>query len=338
MLPLGSDESLALDIDPRGACIRSLRLRTASGVLELCLAYPATRRAEPDPFYVGAAVGRYAGRIARGHLQREGRVWSLARADGAPHCLHGGPGGFAARIWQVKEYAQGTGPCGSRLVLMLHSPDGDQGFPGALAAEIAFEILDGGVHSRASGFAYEVRATCDAPTVVNLTHHAYFNLDGGALGSVLDHELKLHAACYTPVDAEGIPTGVIERVAGSPFDFRDWRCIGDVVGESVPESVGGGRALPFGLDQNVIIDGPAGILRPAAALRSRRTGVQMSVFTTQPGMQVYSGGHLRAPFVPFGGICFETQNFPDAPNQPGFPDPWLLPGQVYHHRTEFRFG
>lgn len=338
MFSLGSDASLALDIDPHGACIRSLRLRTASGLRELCLAYPAAQRSEPDPFHVGTVIGRYAGRIARGHLQREGRMWSLARADGTPHCLHGGPEGFSARIWQIKEYVQDAEAYGSRLVLALRSPEGDQGFPGTLEAEIAFEILGGGVRSRASGFAYEVRATCDAATVVNLTHHAYFNLDGDAHGSVLDHELKLHATCYTPVDAEGIPTGVVASVAGTPFDFRDWRRIGEVIVESVEDSGRGGRVLPFGLDQNVIIDGKAGTLRPAAALRSQRTGVQMTVATTQPGMQVYSGGYLRTPFVPFGGICFETQNFPDASNQPGFPDPWVLPGEVYHHRTEFRFG
>jgi aldose 1-epimerase len=315
---LGAEDSIRLVVSPFGARITSIGIAGPRGPMEVCLAYPGGAAPAHDPWYVGTVLGRYAGRIAAGRLGRGGQQWRLARASGERHCLHGGPGGFHARDWQVKEYAADR-----RLVLDLQSPHGDQGFPGALHAEVTFELMGD------TGFALEVRATCDAPTVVNLAHHAYFNLDGGPPGSVLEHELKLHATHYTPVDSEGIPTGAIETVAGSPFDFRDPRRIGDVAGA--------GRRLPHGLDQNVIIDGPVGLLRPAAVLRSPRSGVQLTVSTTQPGMQIYSGGFLRVPFTRFGGICFESQNFPDAPNQPAFPDPWLLPGAVYRHRTEFSF-
>jgi len=342
---LGSEDALAIDIDTQGACIRSLRLLTPTGLRELCLSYPALATPKPDPFYVGTLLGRYAGRIAEGRLQRGANHWTLAKAEGERHCLHGGREGFSARVWQVKEYTPQSVECGadagasrlrasrlqaSRLVLGLHSPDGDQGFPGALDAEVLFETLAGTAGSPGAGFAYEVRATCDAPTVVNLSSHAYFNLDGRtAESTVLEHELMLHAARYTPCDAAGIPSGVIASVAGTPFDFRKRRRVGEVIGD--------GRALPLGLDQNVIIDGAEGTLRPAAALRSRASGVQMTVATTQPGMQVYSSGYLGSPFKKFGGICFETQNSPDAPHHPAFPGAWLLPGEVYRHRTEFQF-
>jgi len=325
---------LAIDIDARGASIRSLRLRTPAGVLELCLRYSEIAVLQPDPYYVGAMVGRYAGRIARGHLQRDENSCLLARAPGERHCLHGGPDGFSARPWQVKEYTpkiDDSASCrgSSRLILGLHSPDGDQGFPGALDVEVLFETLSS-AGSPGVGFAYEVRASCDAPTVVNLSSHAYFNLEGWTAGAtVLDHELVLHAATYTPCDAENIPLGVIASVAGTPFDYREWRRVGDVTGD--------GRPLPLGLDQNMIIDGTPGTLRPAAALRSRASGVQMFVATSQPALQVYSGGYLGSPFNKFAGICLETQNFPDAPNQPAFPNAWLLPGEQYRHRTEFQF-
>ncbi|MBM4214393.1 MAG: galactose mutarotase [Gammaproteobacteria bacterium] len=347
---LGSANALAIDIDTQGAGIRSLRLRIPTGLLELCLSYPALVAPRADPFYVGTLLGRYAGRIAEGRLQRGPNHWTLANVAGERHCRHGGADGFSARVWQVKEYTPQGGESGaragasrlqasrlrasrlraSRLVLGLHSPDGDQGFPGALDAEVLFETLAGTAGSPGAGFAYEVRAICDAPTVVNLSSHAYFNLDGSTQGStVLEHELMLHAATYTPGDAAGIPSGVIAPVAGTPFDFRQWRRVGEVIGD--------GGALPLGLDQNMIIDGAEGTLRPAAALRSRASGVQMTVATTQPGMQVYSGGYLGSPFKKFAGICLETQNFPDAPHHPAFPEAWLLPGEVYRHRTEFHF-
>lgn len=342
---LGSDESLAIDLDTRGAGIRSLRLRTPAGLIELCLGYPGPVAPDIDPFYVGTLVGRYAGRIAHGRLRRAENHWLLAKAEGERHCLHGGPQGFSSRVWQVKEYTPsgaelGSSRGGSRLLLGLHSPDGDQGFPGALDALVLFETLGGAAGAPSVGdppdvgFAYEVRARCDAPTVVNLSSHVYFNLEGNLEGvnagtTVCEHELRLHAAAYTPCDAEGIPSGVIAPVTGTPFDFREWRRVGEVIGE--------GRLLPSGLDQNLIIDGTPGKMRPAAMLRSRASGVQMTVATTQPGMQVYSGGYLGSPFKKFAGICFETQNFPDAPNHPAFPNAWLHPGEVYRHRTEFHF-
>ncbi len=238
-------------------------------------------------------------------------------------------------MWQVKEHIPSraephSSRGASRLLLGLHSPDGDQGFPGALDAEVLFETVGCEAAAPGVGFAYEVRARCDAPTVVNLSSHAYFNLEGATAGTtVLEHELRLHATAYTPCDAEGIPSGVIAPVAGTPFDFREWRRVGEVIGE--------GRLLPLGLDQNLIIDGTPGKMRPAAMLRAKTSGVQMTVATTQPGMQLYSGGYLGSPFEKFAGICFETQNFPEAPNHPAFPYAWLHPGEVYQHRTEFQF-
>ncbi|MFZ9305684.1 MAG: hypothetical protein ACO266_10665, partial [Steroidobacteraceae bacterium] len=186
---LGSDESLAIDLDTRGAGIRSLRLRTPAGLIELCLGYPGPVAPDIDPFYVGTLVGRYAGRIAHGRLRRAENHWLLAKAEGERHCLHGGPQGFSSRVWQVKEYTPsgaelGSSRGGSRLLLGLHSPDGDQGFPGALDAEVLFETLGGAAGAPSVGdppdvgFAYEVRARCDAPTVVNLSSHVYFNLEG----------------------------------------------------------------------------------------------------------------------------------------------------------------
>jgi aldose 1-epimerase len=267
---------------------------------------------------MGSTVGRYAGRIDQGRLSLRGGSIALAVGRvGAPHCLHGGPEGFHAREWDVAED-------GGRhyVVLRMTSASGDQGFPGDLTATVRYEVLE------RWKLAIEYRATSSAGTVVNLASHAYFNLDGDSQ-SVLDHVVQLHAERYTPLLPSLIPRGEVCPVEGTEFDLRR--------PTTLRERVGAGGVLPDGFDQNFVVDGVAGELRPAAEVFSPRTGLHLTVHTTQPGLQFYTGGSLASPFKRFAGLCLEAQNFPDAPHHAGFPDPWLRPGQVYSQRTVYAF-
>jgi aldose 1-epimerase len=208
-------------------------------------------------------------------------------------------------------------------VLRLESPDGDQGFPGALVADVRFEVTPSGVR-------IEFRATTDAATVVNLTSHAYFNLDGDGAGTIDDHELTVHASAYTPVDRTGIPSGDHAPVAGTPFDFRSPTAIGAAVRQD-HEQVGWAR----GIDHNLVLDGSG--WRPVAVLESRRSGTRLTLHSDQPGLQVYTGNFLDGSrgstdgglYRQGDGIALEPQLFPDSPNHPEWPSATLLPGETY---------
>ncbi|NKZ05285.1 aldose epimerase family protein [Actinomadura latina] len=253
--------------------------------------------------YFGAVVGRYGNRIARGRFTLDGTEYRLPVNDGA-HSLHGGLRGFDKRVWQVES----AGP--ADLLLSLVSPDGDEGYPGALTASVRY-LLDGDT------LRLEYRATTDAPTVVNLTNHSYFNLAGA--GDVRGHVVMLEADRYLPVDEGKIPTGELAPVAGTPFDF------------TAPARVDarlGGR-----YDHCYVLQGRAAVTDPGS-------GRSMEVTTTEPGVQFYTGHMLDAaatPFGPFAGLCLETQRFPDAPNRPAFPSAVLRPGEELASATEYRF-
>ncbi|MER7546362.1 aldose epimerase family protein [Actinomadura sp.] len=253
--------------------------------------------------YFGAVVGRYGNRIARGRFTLDGTEYRLPVNDGE-NSLHGGVRGFDKRVWR----AEPAGP--AELLLSLVSPDGDEGYPGTLTASVRY-LLDG------DALRLEYRATTDAPTVVNLTNHSYFNLAGS--GDVRGHVVMLEADRYLPVDEGKIPTGELAPVAGTPFDF------------TVPTEVGarlGGR-----YDHCYVLQGRATVTDPGS-------GRSMEVTTTEPGVQFYTGHMLDAgatPYGPFAGLCLETQRFPDAPNRPDFPSAVLRPGEEYASTTEYRF-
>ena len=264
--------------------------RLVVGGRDVVLGYGTRAEYLASTSYVGGTIGRYANRIARGRFELDGGEVRVAANDRGHH-LHGGPEGFDRRIWELVEH----GPM--HAVLRIVSPDGDQGFPGELTATARFEALEDRI-------AIDLTAVTDAPTVVNLTSHAYFDLGG-------DHELSIPAQAYTPVDATGIPVSGHAAVAGTPYDFRTARPIGDTA-----------------IDHNFVVDGTG--VRTAAVLASKRTGTRVEVRSDQPGLQVYTGGAL-------GGVALEPQRYPDSPNHPGFPSAVLRPGETYRSRIEWVF-
>jgi aldose 1-epimerase len=278
--------------------------------------------------YFGAIVGRYANRIARGRFALDGTTYTVPVNDGA-NSLHGGTRGFDKAVWSVEAASE------TKLALRYVSPDGEQGYPGTLDALVTYS-LDGD-----DGLRIEYTASTDAPTIVNLTNHTYFNLAGEASGDILGHTLQLNAARYTPVDAGFIPTGELAPVAGTPFDFRRPRAIGERIRESHPQTV-----IGRGYDHNWVLDRTAGDpLGFAATAVDPRSGRCLDISTTEPGVQFYTGNYLDATEVGIGGkiyrqsagFALETQHFPDAPNVASFPTTVLRPGQTFRSTTVFRF-
>ncbi|MFI6204899.1 aldose epimerase family protein [Streptomyces sp. NPDC051041] len=258
----------------------------------------------PEPYF-GALVGRYANRIARGRFALDGRTYALARNNG-PNSLHGGERGFDKRVWDAAEVEHGV-----RLTRV--SPDGEEGFPGRLEVAATYTLDEAG----ALRIAYE--AVTDAPTVVNLTNHSYFDLGGS--GHAGGHELRLAASRLTPVDADLIPTGALQDVSGTRFDFRRARAVGT------------------GYDHNFVLDkGVTDTPVEVAELYDPASGRVLTVATTEPGLQLYTADHVGAPFAPGAGVALETQHFPDSPNRPEFPSTVLRPGEVFRSETVYGFG
>ncbi|MFG2497237.1 aldose epimerase family protein [Streptomyces sp. NPDC048441] len=261
----------------------------------------------PGP-YLGALVGRYANRIAGGEFVLDGRTYRLARNNGS-NALHGGAAGFDKRVWDAAEAEHG-------VRLSRVSADGEEGYPGRLAVSATYTLDEKG----ALRIAYE--ATTDAPTVVNLTNHTYWNLAGAGSGSALGHDLRIAAARITPTDGAQIPTGEYEEVAGTRFDFRKAR-----------------RAGP-GFDHNYVLDkGRTELPVEVAEMSDPASGRVLTVLTTEPGLQLYTADHFEEglPFAPGDGIALEAQHFPDSPNRPEFPGTVLRPGGVYRSETVYGF-
>lgn len=290
------------------------------------------RRDPPDPLahraYLGATIGRYANRIGGARIGREGRSWSLRANEGSPHQLHGGPDGFHAREWTVDHADE----LSARLSIV--SPDGDEGYPGELHAQVVYRLAD------PMTIEMEAIATVNAPSPVCLTNHAYFNLDG-AVGDVRRHRLRIDAQQHLPVDPELIPLGTLADVQGTGFDFRhakpieqDWLADGQ-------QRQAGGYDHAFLLSADC-----AGMRRPAAELSAADDALRMSISTTLPSIQFYGGQYLAGVPVPSGGIypacaavALEPQFLPDSPNHPEWPQPscWLMPGEVYRHTIRYAF-
>jgi len=286
---------------------------------DIVLSYDDLSSHAADTSYLGAVCGRYANRIGGGRFMLDGRPHALTRNEGANQ-LHGGVTGFDRKIWKGEPGADG------RSVRFAYvSPDGEEGFPGRLEArlEIALDEED--------RLTIEMTAETDRPTVCNLAHHGYWNLAGHGAGDVLGQRLALDAPFYTPVDEALIPTGAILPVAGTAFDFTAEKPIGrDGAGD---------------FDINMVLAGEAGSLRPAARAVDPASGRGFTLWTDQPGVQLYTGGHLGPsivgkgghPYCRHAGFALETQRFPDSPNRPHFPRCRLDPGETYRHRAEFRF-
>ena len=280
----------------------------------------------PHPYF-GAVVGRHANRIRGSRFPLDGRVVRLEANDGEHH-LHGGPQGFDRRTWQAAVLDEGDAPA---IEFGLRSEAGDQGYPGALEARVTYRL--GG-----NMLQLEYLAASDAPTPVNLTQHAYFDLSGS--GDIRAQHLRVPASRYLPVDATLLPTGELRDVAGTPFDFRD----GPAIGERLAALAADESAAGF--DHCFVLDGAPGCVRLAAEVLDPASGRLLRLYTDQPGLQVYTGnfldGSLRGRggvhYARHAGLCLEAQRFPDGPNQPRFPDPILRPGQVYRQSTVMEFG
>ncbi len=331
LFTLDNGRGMRATVTDYGAIVTSLVVPDRAGrAADVVLGYDSLEsylRATP---YFGAIVGRYANRIARARFTLDGTPYTLAANDNG-NSLHGGRRGFDKLPWQAEPFHDST-QAGVRLHLV--SPDGDEGYPGRLDVTVTYALTD------SSELRITYLATTDKPTVLNLSHHGYWNLAGHASGDILGEELTLAADSFTPIDSLLIPTGELRSVAGTPMDFRTPTAIGARIGQD-------DQQLRFGkgYDHNWVVNGPAGTLRLAARVHDPKTGRVMEVRTTEPGIQFYSGNFLDGstigqggtPYLHRAGFCLETQHFPDSPNHPAFPSTVLRPGQEYRSTTVYRF-
>jgi aldose 1-epimerase len=282
--------------------------------------------------YFGAIVGRYGNRIARGRFTLDGKTYTLAINNG-PNALHGGIKGFDKVVWAAQQFKSDSGV---GLVLTHTSPDGDEGYPGTLRAKVTYTLTD------RDELAIDYEATTDKATPVNLTNHTYWNLAGDGKRDILGHVLTLESSAIVPVDSTLIPTGKLMPVAGTPFDFRTPTAIGARI-EDPHAQLRYGK----GYDHTFVLDGAReNGLAHAAHVAEPTTGRTLDIYTTEPGVQFYSGNFLDGSAVGKHGhvyqrrygLALETHHYPDSPNQPSFPNVILRPGQTYRTRTVYRFG
>jgi aldose 1-epimerase len=276
--------------------------------------------------YFGATIGRVGNRIAKGKFSLDGKEYTLFTNNGL-NTLHGGKKGFQAVVWDA------TQPNDTTLELKYVAKDMEEGFPGNLNVKVTYSLTSD------NGFKCEYEATTDKRTIVNLTNHAFFNLNGEGSGTINNHILQINAEKYTPVDSTLIPTGKIEPVAGTPFDFTKPTTIGARV-EEKNEQLQYGK----GYDHNFVLNGGSGI-KHAATVIGDKSGIKMDVYTEEPGLQFYGGNFMQSKNSFKNGekdefrtaFCLETQHFPDAPNQPSFPTIVLAPGKTYHTTSVYKF-
>jgi aldose 1-epimerase len=333
-ITLANAHGMTATILTLGASVQSVVVPDRAGKpADVVLGYDDLAGYVAKPNYFGATVGRVANRIARGRFTLDGKTYQTPVNDG-PNALHGGTRGFDKQVWTVVSAHGGAKP---RVTLRLVSPDGDQGYPGTLTATAAYSLDDEG------DLAVDYGATTDRPTVVNLSNHTYWNLDGeGSAAGAMGLTMMIPAAAYTPTDATAIPTGEFRSVAGTPFDFRAPTAIGLRVRDGRDEQLRFGR----GYDQNwVVSKAKPATMQLMARVQDPLSGRVMEVLSDQPGLQFYSGNFLdgtitgKSGHIYRGGdaIVLEPQMFPDAPNRPAFGSVRLDPGQAYANHIVFRF-
>lgn len=304
-----------------GARLAELWVPDAKGTLaDIVLGHDSLKDWETHGTYLGATCGRYGNRIAEGRFTLDGKTTQLDRNEGTK-TLHGGSRGFDRKSWDIADHSD------NHVSFTLTSPDGDMGFPGALQARTTYRI-------DAQGLSIEMTATTDAPTVVNLVNHAYFNLAGQGAGDIMGQHLQVEAGHYTPVDDRLIPTGEVLTVSGTAFDFRQ------------PRPIGAQLPGPNAFDHNLCLSAALGSdgLRPCLTATDPASGRRMQLSTTEPGVQLYTGAHFAggpgkrgARYPRFAGFAAETQRFPNSPNNPQFPSARLNPGETYRHVMRFDF-
>lgn len=322
---LSSGDGLSASIITWGGILRALMVRGIDGVeRDVVLGFDSLAPYEERHPWFGTITGRVANRIAKGTFTLDGVTYNLAVNNGPNH-LHGGINGFDRAVWDA---CAEQGDDYARLVLSHTSPDGDEGYPGEVRVEVSYTLTNN------NELRIDYGASTSKPTPINLTNHTYFNLAGHDSGDVLSHHLVMHADRVVAVDDTQIPTGVLPSVKGSPFDFHSARALGERIAE-----------VGVGYDHTFVINGDSGNLRNAAELWDLTSGIKLSVLTTEPGVQLYTGNHLDGTLVGKGGtryrryhgVCLETQHFPDSVNQQHFPSTIIRPGEEYRQTTVFRF-
>ena len=317
---------MVMEVTNFGATLYSLQVPHQGRKLDVVLGYDAPAGYEgPAGTFFGATVGRNANRIAGGKFTLDGKTYQLDVNNG-PNNLHSGLDFWSFRIWQVKETTENA------ITFFLHSPDGDQGYPGAVDVEVTYTLTD------ENAVRIRYLALPQEQTLINLTNHSYFNLNGHDSGTILDHSVWLDADHFTRADAVSIPTGEIIPVAGTPMDFRTPKTVGRDIDMDY-------EALNFGMgyDHNWCLNN-GGAFAKIATLTGDKTGLVMDVYTDLPGVQIYTGnfidnepGKLGVVYPRRAGICFETQFYPDSVNHPNFPSPIFQAGEVFESITEFIF-
>lgn len=301
-----SQNGLRLAVLSLGATIQALEVPTDNGLSNVVLAYPDQEGYLTDKYFVGATVGPFANRIRGARFQLNGEEFTVdANESATGHCLHGGSHGLHRQVFDLQLDAGKR-----RIECDTELPDGAGGFPGRRSVSVIYQLVND------SAVVIDFRMETDRDTVVSLANHAYLNLGG----PISDHELIIRADAYTPFDESNSPTGEIRPVDGSSLDLR--------------------RLTPLGdkrFDHNFVLAGDGSEPRLVATLRSKVSGLQLDLHTTQPALQLYTGDYLAMPFKPRQGVCLEAQGFPDAPNQPGFPSAQLAAGSTYWQRTIYEF-
>jgi len=324
---------MAVRIMTLGATVQSLKVPDRGGTsADIVLGYNEAQQYLDKPQYFGATVGRFANRIANGQFDLAGHTYRLATNDHG-QSLHGGQRGFDKVVWSVDSLH--SGPTAG-VTLSYSSPDGEEGYPGNLHVEATYTLDD---HNQ---FGVQYRATTDAPTIVNISNHSYFNLSGEAAGrSAMDDLLQINAAKYTPVDEHLIPTGELRSVAGTPFDFRKPTPVGARIRDGHDTQMLYGH----GYDHNFVLSGPPGQLNMAVRVADPNSGRVMEILTNAPAVQFYSGNFFDGTITGKSGLVyrqgdalvFEPQLFPDAPNHANFPSARLDPGGTYENTMVYRF-
>ena len=321
---LTNKDGMSVSLMDYGAAVVNLLVPDRTGKLDdVVLGFESVAPYFTQTAYFGATIGRYGNRIANGSFKLGDHTYQLPKNNG-PNSLHGGLNGFDKQLWKV-EHKESNPPS---IRFSRVSPDGEEGYPGKLSVNVTFTLTE------KNQLRISYQATTDKPTIINLTNHTYFNFAGAGNRTILDHIVTLHANAFTPVDSTLIPTGKIQKVAGTPWDFQTAKPIGKDI-----KAVGGD---PVGYDHNYVLEGGASC---AAEVYDPASGRLMKVVTDQPGIQFYTGNFLDGTltgkggkvYPQYGGFCLETQHYPDSPNHPNFPSTLLKPGQVYKTTTVYAF-
>ena len=330
LVTLKNKNGMEVAVTNFGGRIVSIMVPNRAGeMVDVVLGFDNINDYQTVPTDFGASIGRYANRINQGRFTLDGVEHQLPQ-NNFGHCLHGGPNGWQYSIYTVASKSE------NQVVLTLLSPDGEAQFPGTVNAEVTYTLTD----ENAIDIAY--KATTDKPTIINMTNHSYFNLTGSAENKILEDVLQINASNFTPVDSTYMTTGEIAPVEGTPMDFRTPTVIGERIDNFDYEQLKNGN----GYDHNWVLDTERDITRPAAVLYSPASGIEMTLYTDEPGVQVYTGNFLDGTVtgkkdIVYGqrtGICLETQKYPDTPNKAEWPSCVLRPGETYTSRCIFAFG